>query len=182
MAAGDGLSRFWAKVDKQGPVPAHVPELGNCWVWIRAKHEWGYGHLQVGGRTNTAHRVSFELANGPIPEGMFVLHRCDTPACVRPEHLRLGTPQDNTRDMFEKGRAAFAGAKGEANSHAKLTEQEVIAIRQRFQRGELIVRLAVEYGVCKSAISSIVNGRAWTHVDGPIRQPGQLGRRPRKAA
>jgi hypothetical protein len=176
------VARFWAKVDKNGPVPPHVPELGNCWIWTGATGYWGYGRLSLNKRWSTAHRMSFELAYGAIPEGKFILHRCDTPACVRPDHLRLGTPQENTRDMYEKGRAGFAGPKGEDNSHAKLTEQEVIAIRQRFARGELIRRLAVEYQVTVSTLSNIVNGRTWKHVGGPTRPPGQLGRRPRKAA
>jgi hypothetical protein len=176
------ISRFWAKVDKQGPIPPHASDLGNCWVWTGAKGYWGYGRLSLDGRWTTAHRLSFEVANGPIPEGKFVLHRCDNPPCVRPEHLRLGTPQENTRDMLAKGRAALMGAKGESNSHAKLTEEQVIAVRQRFQHGEMIRRLALEYGVGVSSISNVVNGRTWKHVDGPIRPRGQLGRRPGKAA
>lgn len=178
------LARFWAKVDKNGPTPVHVPGLGNCWIWTGAKARkgWPYGRLRTNKRWISAHRFSFELVNGPIPRGRLILHRCDTPPCIRPEHLRLGTSKDNTRDMFEKGRAAHAGALGEANSHAKLTEQQVIAIRQRFHRGELIRRLALEYGLGVSAISSIVNGRTWKHVGGPTRPRGQLGRRPGKAA
>jgi hypothetical protein len=179
MAAEPDYSRFWAQVDKDGPIPPHAPELGNCWIWTGAKGsgQWAYGRLTI-----TAHRLSFEIAYGAAPDGKFILHRCDTPACLRPEHLRLGTPKENTQDMHEKGRAALAGPKGEDNSHAKLTAEEVGAIRQRFTRGELIRRLAVEYGVTVSTISNIVNGRSWTHVGGPIRPPGQLGRRPGKAA
>lgn len=180
--AGECEARFWAKVNKEGPVPAHAPELGRCWEWTGARHALGYGRLTVNGQWRTAHRWSFELANGPVPATKFVLHRCDNPACIRPAHLRLGTPRENTQDMHAKGRAARVGPAGEQNRHAKLTDPQVISIRERFDRGELIIHLAAEYDLSVSSVSAIVNGRSWTHVGGPIRQPGQVGRRARKAA
>lgn len=178
----DETTRFWAKVNKAGAMPDHAPDLGRCWEWTGARDALGYGRLTVGGQWRTAHRWSFELANGPIPDGMFVLHRCDRPACIRPEHLRLGTPRENTQDMHAKGRAALVGPAGERNSHSKLSAQQVIHIRERFHLGELIVHLAAEHGLSVSSVSAIVNGRSWAHVGGPIRQPGQVGRRARKAA
>jgi hypothetical protein len=101
--------RFWAKVKKDGPIPSHVPELGPCWVWIGSPDKHGYGLLFVAfpHRYVPAHRVSYELNVGPIPEGLFVLHRCDNPPCVRPDHLFLGTKSDNSRDMHQKGRAGL---------------------------------------------------------------------------
>lgn len=84
--------------------------------------------------------------------------------------------------MHSKGRAALIGAEGEKNSHAKLLDEQVLAIRQRFDDGELIVTLAAEFGLTRSAISAIVNGRTWKHLGGPIRPPGQIGRRAKKAA
>lgn len=175
--------RFWAKVNQDGPVPSHAPELGQCWVWTGATTEFGYGKLRSEKIWYAAHRRSFEMAHGVVPQGMLVCHRCDTPACVRPDHLFLGTAQQNTRDMHAKGRAALAGAKGEANSHAKLLDEQVLAIRQRFDDGEMIRALAIEFGLTRSAISDIVNGRTWKHLGGPIRPRGQIGRRPmRKVA
>ena len=174
--------RFWAKVDKQGAAPAHAPELGSCWLWTAATTEWGYGKLRAEKRWQLAHRRSYEMAHGLIPAGMFVCHRCDTPACIRPHHLFLGTAEQNTRDMHSKGRAALKGAEGEQNSHAKLTDEQVLDIRRRFDSGELIVALSAEFGLTRFSISSIVNGRSWKHLGGPIRKPGQIGRRPRKAA
>lgn len=178
----DPVARFWKKVNRSGPVPPHAPELGNCWVWTRATGQWGYGKLRLNKRYCVAHRVSYEMENGPIPAGLLVLHRCDNPPCVRPSHLRLGTSADNTHDMHEKGRAANEGALGMANSHAKLTDEQVIEIRERFAHGELRRSLALEFGVGVTAISYIVNGHLWKHLGGPIREPRQIGRRPRKEA
>jgi hypothetical protein len=174
--------RFWAKVDKGGPIPPHRPELGPCWIWTGATTEWGYGKLHVEKVWYVAHRRSYEMRHGAVPPGLLVCHRCDTPACIRPAHLFLGTSQQNTRDMHSKGRAALAGAKGVRNCHAKLTDAQVLAIRQRFDDGEMIVTLAAEFGLTRYAMSSIVNGRTWKHLGGPVRKPGQIGRRPRKVA
>lgn len=94
--------RFWSKVDRNGP--AH-PELGTrCWVWT-ASTAAGYGNFCVRRPLNVgSHRFSWELSNGPIPEGLWVLHRCDNRRCVNPAHLFLGTAKDNVRDMIAKGR------------------------------------------------------------------------------
>lgn len=97
--------RFWSKVDRAGP--AH-PQLGTaCWTWVGSKSEKGYGRLSAGKHRASplrAHRVSWELHKGPIPDKMFVLHNCDNPTCVNPDHLFIGTARDNTRDMVRKGR------------------------------------------------------------------------------
>ena len=95
------LHRFWSKVDKQGPIH---PVCGQCWIWIAGKYSTGYG--QHG--NYRAHRYSWNLYYGEIPVGVFVLHRCDNPACVNPKHLFLGTHQDNMDDMNAKGRHGFA--------------------------------------------------------------------------
>lgn len=97
--------RFWPKVQKS---------IGGCWLWIAGgDSETGYGRIRVGGRGTkheVAHRVSWELTNGPIPEGLWVLHHCDTPRCVRPDHLYLGTVQDNNADRVARGRSATGEA------------------------------------------------------------------------
>ena len=93
-------ARFWSKVDRD--------ETG-CWTWLGAKTALKYGQIELDGRSIYAHRVSWELANGPIPSGLQVLHRCDNPPCVRPDHLFLGTQRDNITDMANKGRASHAG-------------------------------------------------------------------------
>lgn len=97
--------RFWAKVNK----------TDSCWLWTAYRNRKGYGEFGMGGhrgRMYLAHRVSWEMANGTIPDGMYVCHACDVPACVNPSHLWLGTATDNNRDMFAKGRAvSYCGTK-----------------------------------------------------------------------
>lgn len=87
--------RFWK----------YVAKSDGCWLWTASTNHWGYGQLSCPGRSYLrAHRLSYEMHVGPIPDGLFVCHRCDVPACVRPDHLFLGTPKDNVDDMVAKGR------------------------------------------------------------------------------
>lgn len=108
-AKGPLEARFWAKVDRNGPVPSHRPELGQCWVWTASTTKLGYGQITVGPprRSRKAHQIAWEIANGPIPEGLWVLHHCDNPPCVRSDHLFLGDVVANSRDMWAKGRSNF---------------------------------------------------------------------------
>jgi hypothetical protein len=171
--------RFWTKVDREGPVPAHCPELGNCWVWTGAITRSGYGKFSVARKAwERAHVVSRVLVHGPVAGGHFVLHHCDNPACVRPSHLFTGTAKDNAQDMIKKGRWGYPAARGERNAGAKVTGEQVIAIRERFAAGELREVLAAEYGITPDSIGDIVSGRSWRHVGGPIRPAGQKRRRP----
>jgi HNH endonuclease len=142
--------RFWRHVNKDG----------ECWTWTAAK--WGsggYGMVTLGGRIRVlAHRAAWMLTHGPIPMEMCVLHRCDTPTCVRPEHLFLGTRADNMRDMAEKGRAArpFGNTYG-----AKLrTPEEYAAIRARhLVDGLTQVAVAREFGIHPTMVNKIVLGK-----------------------
>jgi hypothetical protein len=161
-------ARFWAKVNKDGPIPAHRPELGPCWVWTASTMSVGYGQFYMG-KLMGAHVASWILAHDAALGDMRVLHHCDNRLCVRPAHLFAGTQLDNVRDMISKGRRTASAAKGERNSHAKLTASQVVEIRQRFEAGELGVSLAAEFGVKFNAISRIVTGLTWTHAGGPIR-------------
>lgn len=99
--------RFWPKVDKNGPVAPHRPELGPCWMWTGGTDKKGYGRISIGRRSSggmvVAHRVAFLLEHGRWPEPC-ALHHCDNPSCVRPEHLFEGTKSDNMRDCARKGR------------------------------------------------------------------------------
>lgn len=91
--------RFWEKVDRSG----------DCWAWIGHVGSEGYGYFRMPKRPVYAHRMSYELANGAIPDGLVVMHKCDNPRCVRPEHLALGTQSENIRDCFKRGRANRTG-------------------------------------------------------------------------
>ncbi len=141
----------------QNSIP--VPEAG-CWIWSGASIPSGYGTMTVSaGVTGYAHRASWEANNGPIPDGLFVCHRCDTPSCVNPDHMFLGTHEDNMRDMRSKGRGVF----GERHPSAILSESDVNEIRSS---AEPYGVLANRYGVSKSAISSVRTGKNWSHIEG----------------
>lgn len=134
-----------------------------CLVWQGAMSE-GYGAMKVGGRVVRAHRVSYALHVGPILDGLFVLHRCDNPLCVNPEHLFLGTNTDNMRDCAAKGRhkATVHGQHGERNANHRLTVAEVARIRERYAAGGVLQReLAADFGVTRSQISNITRGNSW---------------------
>jgi len=150
--------RFWRKVNKDGPVPSHRPELGPCWVWTGCTDTRGYGKISVGGGKTTipAHRFSFELANGPIASGLIVLHACDRPRCQRPSHLSLGTDADNLRDMRTKGRS---------NTHHKFTDEQVREIRSRNTQGESQCSLGRAFHVVQPVIHAIVHRKSYKHVD-----------------
>jgi hypothetical protein len=144
--------RFWPKVEK----------TDECWIWRGARLPKGYGVIGRGGRGNGyiyAHRLSWEMANGPIPDGMAVMHVCDNPPCVRPDHLRLGTTAANNRDMTAKSRGRIFGAR------PKLTETQVQAIRQRNKAGESYRALARAYGVNPQAISRACQRVSWAWLD-----------------
>jgi hypothetical protein len=156
--------RFWKHVDK----------TSECWMWTGTHTTDGYGLVRVQSpkRTNlVAHRVAWELTYGPIPASRHVLHRCDNPPCVRPDHLFLGDNAANVADRVSKGRSR--GARGERNHKAKLTIEQVREIRVAYipapighpRKGDpprSISILAERYGVTRSTIYHIVRGWNWT--------------------
>jgi hypothetical protein len=115
------LARFWSKVDKNGSIPAHVPHLGQCWAWIGVTNWYGHFRPEKGGGYIYSHRLSYELANGQIPNGLCVCHKCDNPTCVNPSHLFVGTHADNSADKSAKGRASWGP------NHKLRTHPELIA-------------------------------------------------------
>lgn len=140
---------------------------GSCWEWQGAKHERGYGRFNVviNGRPKqfSSHRAAYEIHYGVSPGDLEVMHSCDNPSCCNPDHLSLGSHQDNMDDMKRKGRAL--GLAGSENHKAKLTEQDVRDIRSLYGgvHGECAA-LARQYGVSKASMSGIVNGKTWKHV------------------
>jgi hypothetical protein len=149
------IARFWAKVDKHGPV--HRNGLGECWLWTAACTPKGYGVFFAHGANVTAHRTSFILTHARLPVGGEVRHRCDVRRCVRPEHLDGGTALSNVSDRVLRKRSA----KGERNGSAKLTAEQVDAIRERVILGESQGKLAKEFGVSQPLISGIILGKKW---------------------
>lgn len=155
------VERFWEKVDRNGPVPRHRPTLGPCWIWIASTSN-GYGHIRNGDRGQLAHRLSWELNIGDIPKGLWVLHACDNPGCVNPNHLFLGTMQDNTADMVAKGRHRVGV--GEQARSAKLSPANVLAIRAADAAGQGQASIARSYGVTRASVHAIVHRRTWKHI------------------
>lgn len=150
--------RLWKRVDK----------TEYCWNWTgRNRTPKGYGSMRWNRVQILVHRISWELANGPIPDGMCVLHRCDNPACVRPDHLFLGTRMDNNVDMSNKGRRRYGVLTGESNGSSKLSCEQVDFIRASHKPHDKqfgTTPLARQFGVSVSQIQVIVHGRAWKHV------------------
>ena len=147
--------RFWEKVEVRGP--------DECWLWMAYLRPSGYGSMGTGHSPSClAHRVSYELAKGPIPtgegwHGTCVLHRCDNPRCVNPAHLFLGTHADNMRDASTKRRFPY----GESSHSAKITAEVAQEIRaSRLPQKELGQR----YGISQSCVSLIKSGHIWRHV------------------
>lgn len=136
-----------------------------CWEWTAAKMPDGYGMININGKTQRAHRLSYEFYNGEIPAGMCVCHRCDNPRCANPEHLFLGTQARNIADMDAKNRRARGNKvanKGMAHPLSKLTEADVIAIRSA--KGISQRELAKHHGVSYQQVSKIVLGKRWAHL------------------
>lgn len=145
------LGRFLSKVER----------AEGCWQWKGAKKATGYGNFYLGGKVIGAHCASFRLLVGDIPAGMYVCHTCDTPSCVNPDHLFLGTPAENQADMARKGRAVGMRLGGEHHPMAKLTTAQVNEIRARRAAGEKLKDLARSFGVSESNVSVVTNCRSW---------------------
>ena len=145
--------QFWARVERQGPE--------DCWEWQGSRLPAGYGTFGSLGKTLYAHRVSWELHFGAVPQGLFVCHKCDNPPCCNPVHLFLGTQGDNLQDMKQKGRSQV----GERHWNVKLSETQVLEIRNRYSRGQITQdELAKEFGVSQGTIWDIVGGNSWSHL------------------
>ncbi len=139
----------------------HVNKSGNCWIWTGSKNtsKGEYGRFYFGDKRMLAHRVSYELFCGQIPEGNQVLHRCDNPSCVNPDHLFLGTTTDNMQDMMAKGRGKCA--RGIDHHRAKLNPEKAFEIRWRAALGHKHGDIASDFGVTRPLISAICRNEIW---------------------
>lgn len=157
--------RFWAKVDRKGE--------NDCWIWTASKNKRGYGRFVWEGRGKGVHVIAWMLLRGNIEAGLCVLHNCptgDNPSCVNPNHLFLGTKQDNSRDMAAKGRAGSQVhperlPRGREHPLSRLTEDQVRIIKARCSKGESQSEVARQYGVAAVTVHHIMRGRTWKHVE-----------------
>lgn len=176
---GKFCSRTCARASRNGGWPARywmkVNKTPTCWLWTGAADKHGYGSIKHGKGTRKAHHISYELAYGEIPPGMEVLHSCDNPSCVRPDHLKAGTHARNMAEMAERGRAASGDrsgpklhpgtlARGIKNGVARLTEEQVHEIRRLHSIGRSQAQIAVVFGVSRATIGYIVLRKTWVHI------------------
>lgn len=170
--------RFWKKVNKDGPVPPHCPELGPCWIWTASVRSNGYGQFRYFGKPVVANKVALLLNGTVIPDGIFCCHKCDNPICVNPSHQFLGTHQDNMSDCVKKGRLrpqnGLAAIKrtprpimprGEANAQSKLlTDQvrEILRTPKSYGSGRVLAR---KFGVTEQCIWSVRSRTVWKHIN-----------------
>jgi hypothetical protein len=158
-ARGTLEERFWRFVEK----------TDSCWLWTgKSVDRAGYGKLSTGGKGSPhkmAHRISYELHKGEIPDGLVVMHSCDNPKCVNPEHLSVGTHKQNTHDAVAKGRMVcnlpVGGMHGRANPNAKLNDNAVRQIRASTVKAS---DLAAKYGVSKTVINMVRRRETWRHI------------------
>ena len=167
--------KWWARLicqhDQHNPVSmrAFIRRMirinGRCWEWQGRLDPYGYGSQYFHGRLQPAHRIAFMCFNGPIPKGLFVLHKCDNPRCVRPAHLFAGTQTENMHDAANKGRVHRPI--GELSGRAVLTTGDVSQIREMYQwhsRGASAPHLADMFGCSVPNIYSIIKRRSWKHI------------------
>ncbi len=156
------IDRFWGKVSK-------VKTEKGCLEWYRPASD-GYGTFKLDSVTIRPHRLAYELTYGEIPKDLFVCHTCDNPLCCNPEHLWLGNNQDNQLDMSKKGRYNHdanykRGSKGTKNVKAKLTEKDVLEIRNLYKdKSNTIKEISTKFGVCGNTIRDVATGRFWSHI------------------
>lgn len=149
-------ARFFAKVDCNGPVPAHCPELGQCHIWTGCREANGYGRLRFRKKGEYAHRMAWFLAHGRWPDPC-ALHKCDGGplGCVRIDHLFEGTKADNSQDMAEKGRTGI---------RPKLNEDAIRDVRLALARGETHDAIAQKHGVVRDTVGAVSRGKSHRRI------------------
>jgi hypothetical protein len=137
------------------------PSREGCWLWKATVGSHGYGQLSFASTAMTAHRVAWQLYRGDIPQGLFVLHKCDVRLCVNPDHLFLGTHADNMSDCQSKQRNAH----GDRHGNAKLTEEQAREIKNSPANRGVGSFLSKKFGISRATISEIRNGSTWKHLN-----------------
>ena len=146
--------RFFSKIIKK--------EDYECWGWRGALCNGGYGCFTMNKRVKPAHRASWEIHNGPIPKGLWVLHKCDNKICSNPDHLFLGNAKENVHDMISKGR----NIRGELSCHAKLTSNDIINIRKEYlNKNATYLEISRKYYVNASHIGRIIRKERWNNIE-----------------
>jgi hypothetical protein len=148
---------FWDRVNENT-----VIEANGCHLFNGHRNDDGYARISKDGKLVFVHREIFKKHNPEVEITGVVMHTCDTPNCINPKHLRHGTQADNVKDMKDKGRGNYLT--GSAQSQAKLTEANVVIIKQKLEIGVTSARLARDFNVSEAAIQNIKKGRRWTHV------------------
>lgn len=154
----NSTEKFWNKVD--------LSYEDDCWNWLGSLDECGYGRYQINKKRKFAHRLSYEIEYGPIPDNLLVCHHCDNPKCVNPKHLFLGTNDDNMKDMARKGRANRSSKNiGIENGSHKLSPEQIIEIRELYSTKTISQsKLGKMYGVSQAVIWKIVTHKNWKHI------------------
>lgn len=149
------IDRLWRQIVKD--------PITGCWNWTGASNRYGYGRMSVFGKRTLTHRLSWEYHYGPIPSGMNILHKCDNPACCNPEHLFIGTQQDNIADMHQKGRDRSLS--GESSAKARLSAEQVRQIRSMYASGVSPSAIGDQFGIKRCHVCNIAKRRIWTSVE-----------------
>jgi predicted XRE-type DNA-binding protein len=155
MFTKEFIDRFWNKVKKSK----------DCWIRMGCKVGLGYNVLSYLNKQEYAHRFSWRIHFGKIPKGKCILHKCDNPPCVNPKHLFIGTLGDNIHDMINKGRRGYTGLQGEIHPDHKLTEKQILKIRNLYKKSSMTQqKIANIFGVKQGHINKIVNRKVWKHI------------------
>jgi hypothetical protein len=164
----DRLRREEADANLAERFYSYVERTDACWLWRGPTDRDGYGIITYHNRASRAPRIAYIIAHGSIPDGAAICHTCDNPLCVRPDHLYAGSLSDNRRDAQQRNRWARKNLdnvpRGERNTRARLTDDDVREIRAALARNETQPAIAKRYGVNQATISSIKLGKTWKHV------------------
>jgi predicted XRE-type DNA-binding protein len=156
-----GCFLFGGVMGKKSLLERFMDKVNSDWQWTGGKNKDGYGRIREGDKTRYAHQISYELFNGPIPNGMWTLHSCDDPGCVDPEHLHIGDHAMNQKEAFERGRRT---QRGENNNQATMTSEQVLEIRRLFTDGYAQKSIAILFGIRRQHVSDLVNRKKWNHI------------------